>query len=124
MHLNNLYTVQAVSEKENIIWAIIRLNEDHPVFQGHFPGQPVLPGVCMMEIITEITGETLNREFRISGGPMIKFLHMIVPEIHPVIELEIEFQPSGEKITARGKIFYESRVFMKYQLLLVPEMYG
>jgi len=28
----------------------IALNKDHPVFEGHFPGNPILPGVCTVKM--------------------------------------------------------------------------
>jgi 3-hydroxyacyl-[acyl-carrier-protein] dehydratase len=119
--LNNLYTIQSLSEKDNQIQTTINLLEDHAIFKGHFPGQPVLPGVCMMEMIAEITGEHLNKSFRISGGPLIKFIRMIDPQINPLILLEINYSISGVSIITNGKIFSGSNTFMKFQINLVPE---
>ena len=96
--------------------------EDHAIFSGHFPGQPVLPGVCMMEMIAEVTGVYLKTAFRISGGPMIKFLRMIDPRINPLINLEIKYQPSSQSTITNGRIFSGSDVFMKFQINLVPEL--
>jgi 3-hydroxyacyl-[acyl-carrier-protein] dehydratase len=119
--LNDLYTIQSVSKIEDQILVSIKLMEDHAIFKGHFPGQPVLPGVCMMEMITELTGEYLQKPFRISGGPMVKFLHMIDPKKNPLISLEIKYQAVEEKINTRGKIFYDTETFMKFELTLIPE---
>jgi 3-hydroxyacyl-[acyl-carrier-protein] dehydratase len=95
--------------------------ENHAIFKGHFPGQPVLPGVCMMEMVAEITGDHLKKSLRISGGPLIKFLRMIDPQINPVICLEIKYSESGDFIHTNGKIFFGADSFMKFQLNLVPE---
>jgi 3-hydroxyacyl-[acyl-carrier-protein] dehydratase len=119
--LNDLYTIQSLVEAENKIQAVIRLSEGHAIFRGHFPGQPVLPGVCMMEIIADITGEYLQRSFRISAGPMIKFLHMIDPKKNPLISLEINYQSTSERTATNGKIFYGAVIFMKFQLTLIPD---
>jgi len=119
--LNNLYTIQSLSESDNQIQATIKLMADHAIFSGHFPGQPVLPGVCMMEMIAEVTGVYLKNSFRISGGPMIKFLRMIDPRMNPLIDLEITYQPSSQSTITNGRIFAGSDVFMKFQLSLVPE---
>jgi 3-hydroxyacyl-[acyl-carrier-protein] dehydratase len=119
--LNNLYTIQSLSESDNQIEATLHLVADHAIFGGHFPGQPVLPGVCMMEMIAEVMGEYLKNSFRISGGPLIKFLRMIDPRMNPSIHLEIKYQPSSSTIVTNGRIFSASDVFMKFQLNLVPE---
>ncbi len=121
MLLNNLYTIQSLSESDNQLEATIHLIADHAIFGGHFPGQPVLPGVCMMEMVAEVLGVYLKSSFRISGGPLIKFLRMIDPRTNPVIRLEIKYHPSSQATVANGKIFSGSDVFMKFQLSLVPE---
>jgi 3-hydroxyacyl-[acyl-carrier-protein] dehydratase len=119
--LNNLYTIQSLSESDNQIEATIKLMADHAIFSGHFPGQPVLPGVCMMEMVAEVLGVHLKNSFRISGGPLIKFLRMIDPRVNPLIYLEIKYHPSSHSTVTNGKIFSGSDVFMKFQLNLVPE---
>jgi len=118
--LNNLYTIQSLTETDNHIQATVKLKTEHAIFSGHFPGQPVLPGVCMMEMISEITGEYLQQSFHISAGPMIKFLHMIDPDKNPEINLEIKYQHAEERVTTNGKIYVGSEIFMKFQLILVP----
>lgn len=119
MLLNDLYTIQSLTETQNGIQATVQLRADHAIFKGHFPGQPVLPGVCMMEMIAEITGKYLEKEFRIYGGPLIKFLHMIDPLHHPLISLEIKYQVTYINTVVHGKIYFGSDIFMKFQLILI-----
>lgn len=121
MLLNNLYTIQTLSETDNQLQATILLKPDHAIFSGHFPGQPVLPGVCMMEMVAEVTGAFMKGSYRISGGPLIKFLRMIDPRMNPSIQLEIKYHQSSDYTTTNGRIFSGADVFMKFQLNLVPE---
>ena len=121
MLLNNLYTIQSLSEADSQIEATINLMANHAIFSGHFPGQPVLPGVCMMEMVAEVLGICLKSSYRISGGPLIKFLRMIDPRLNPLIHLEIKYHPSSLSIITNGRIFSGSEVFMKFQLSLVPD---
>jgi 3-hydroxyacyl-[acyl-carrier-protein] dehydratase len=116
--LNDLYTIQSLSETGNQILASVLLRADHPIFLGHFPGQPVLPGVCMMEMITEIAGEQLKDTFRISGAPLVKFLLMIDPEKSPLIDIEIKYHQEKEHLATSGKIYRGSAIFMKFQFVL------
>jgi 3-hydroxyacyl-[acyl-carrier-protein] dehydratase len=95
--------------------------QDHAIFSGHFPGQPVLPGVCMMEMVAEVMGVYLKNSFRISGGPLIKFLRVIDPRMNPLIHLEIKYHPSSHSTITNGRIFSGQDIFMKFQLNLVPE---
>lgn len=49
----------------------ITIEPNHPVFAGHFPAHPVVPGVLLLgyvqQIITAATGKQLN------GLPVVKF---------------------------------------------------
>ena len=119
MLLNNLYTIQSVSGMEKTIQATVLLHAEHAIFKGHFPGQPILPGVCMLEMISEITGNHLKQSFRIKTAPLIKYLNMIDPEKDPLIRFEIKYEDSPDKTLIQGNISSGSRVFMKFQMTLV-----
>ncbi len=43
-------------EQAKTITCQSRLPDDAPVFQGHFPGNPILPGVLMVEAIAQASG--------------------------------------------------------------------
>jgi 3-hydroxyacyl-[acyl-carrier-protein] dehydratase len=119
--LNDLYIIESLEGNRNGIHVQVKLMPEHAIFKGHFPGQPVLPGVCMLDMITEITGEHLHGQFRISEATMIKFLRMIDPQKNPVIHLEIHYEVSPEAITTSGRIYFGSDTFMKFQLVLTPD---
>jgi 3-hydroxyacyl-[acyl-carrier-protein] dehydratase len=118
---NDLYIIQSLTETENQIQCSILLKAEHAIFKGHFPSQPVLPGVCMMEMITEIMEIQLSQSFRISSAPMIKFLLMIDPRKNPLIQLEIKYQHNPEITKTNGRIFSGLQIFMKFNLNLISE---
>ena len=54
MLLDNFYTILSSESSDSTIWTIqVKLNPGHPVYQGHFPGHPVVPGVCLLQLIKE-----------------------------------------------------------------------
>lgn len=80
----------------------IRLNPDHPIFAGHFPSYPIVPGVCLMQVAAELCGKT------IAGARDIKFLVPVLPS--RTSELDFTFSgPSviisdGETVFAKMKL--------------------
>ena len=76
--------------------ASILINEKHIVFKGHFPDNPIMPGVCMMQIIKELTEQ-------ITEGPLVmqklidvKFTALINPFLTPELKLELEISTTEE----------------------------
>ncbi len=81
MLLNKLYKLLSleISEEQYKITAHILLNWEHPVFEGHFPGNPILPGVCTVQIIRELIEKSVGKELMLSKAGNIKYLGFISP---------------------------------------------
>lgn len=96
--------------------AMIRLNEQHPVFEGHFPGNPVVPGVCQIQMIKEILTEVIHRDVSLVKSDNIKFLNIIVPQQYPVLEVKLiinEQKEDSREVT--GTISKDDLVFLKFR---------
>jgi beta-hydroxyacyl-ACP dehydratase FabZ len=49
-------------EKEKRIVGIKNVTINEPFFQGHFPGRPIMPGVLIIEAMTQMGGVLLLRD--------------------------------------------------------------
>lgn len=67
----------------------VMLNPQHPVYGGHFPGQPVVPGVCILQIIKECLEEICHTTLQYKQIASCKFLSAINPNETP--ELNFSF---------------------------------
>lgn len=94
------------------IRAALEINLRHPIFDGHFPGQPVVPGVCMMQMVREVMDAALSGPTRLVRADSVKFLNVIDPVGHNVIYAEINYLTMGDsnlKVQAllnRGPVVY------------------
>lgn len=68
----------------------VRLNPDHEIFEGHFPGNPVTPGACMIQMVKELTEGILGYKLRMKQASNVKFMALINPLTHPVLDLSLE----------------------------------
>lgn len=50
---------------------------DHPCIAGHFPGNPIVPGVVLIDCVLAAVQATGNR--RLVGIPNLKFIHPLRP---------------------------------------------
>ena len=57
----------------------IRLNPEHAIYKAHFPGNPITPGVCIVQIVGEIVGERMGCKLQLRRIASLKFLQPISP---------------------------------------------
>lgn len=90
MLINNLYEILNLELKGEKIIAEIMLNPAHEIYKGHFPDQPILPGVLQLQIVKEILSEAIKKEIRLISSSNIKFLSMIDPGQVDKLSIEID----------------------------------
>ena len=76
---DNFYNIISSSTEVDVLHATLTINKDHHIFSGHFPGQPVVPGACLLQIIKELTEIALGKSLRLSKADDLKFLSIINP---------------------------------------------
>ncbi|MBZ5858852.1 hotdog family protein [Flavihumibacter profundi] len=91
MLIADFCTVSGFDHKDGTIKAVLNWNAGHAIFQGHFPGQPVVPGVCMMQLVKEILEIGLQKKMALQQGSQMKFLQFIDPRIQPSVEISLDY---------------------------------
>ena len=114
---NNFYSIITTENLgEERQKARIRLNAAHSIFAGHFPEMPVVPGVCMLQILKEFTEEKVQANLQLAKSPTIKFLSMLQPEKDPEIDLDIEVRPTeAGQYQVKGSLSSASATFLKFK---------
>ncbi len=64
------------------ITAEIRVPTESPWFNGHFPAEPILPGVAQLGIVFDMISRSRNQELTISSARRIRFKQIIRPNDH------------------------------------------
>ncbi|MCF6306409.1 MAG: 3-hydroxyacyl-ACP dehydratase [Flavobacteriaceae bacterium] len=113
MLIEGLYKVDELISSETEITAKIRLNAAHDIFKGHFPGNPIMPGVCMMQIIKELTEKELSKKLLLQTSTNIKFMAKINPEIHPNLVLNISYSEEDGILKLKNSTFFEETLALK-----------
>jgi 3-hydroxyacyl-[acyl-carrier-protein] dehydratase len=96
--------------------AVVSLNGNHEVYKGHFPGNPVVPGVCQIQMVKELVEEAVKHRLNLTESDNIKFLTMINPLVHPQLEFIIFIRPDGnQQISVTASIGSGSLIFLKFK---------
>lgn len=113
MLIEGLYNVTASENTSEGISAKVNLNKDHAIFKGHFPGNPVMPGVCMIQIIKELTEEATGKTLFLTVSSNIKFMAIINPEKNPDLQLTIDIAQENGEVKIKNTTAFEDTVALK-----------
>jgi len=116
MLLNDFFTINKKESSATEIWAELIINARHRIFEGHFPGQPVVPGVCMMQMIKEILEEVLGKETNLVKAADMKFLAVLNPQENNLVHASIKYtaDESGA-INVTASLFKDELVHFKFK---------
>jgi 3-hydroxyacyl-[acyl-carrier-protein] dehydratase len=60
--------------------AHVALNPEHKIYKAHFPGQPITPGVCQIQMVTELLSLQLGAKVELTDIKNVKYMAVISPE--------------------------------------------
>jgi 3-hydroxyacyl-[acyl-carrier-protein] dehydratase len=115
MLLKDFYKVISLDKNDSQNYsAIIFVNEKHYVFKGHFPENPIMPGVCMMQIIKELTEQITEETLVLQTLTNVKFMALINPEVTQELRLELDITITGEDlIKVKNSTYFNETVALK-----------
>jgi len=111
-----LFNIILLDHQENTIKATLEINKNSEIFNGHFPGQPVLPGACMLQIIKEVLESTLNIHFRLKKAEQMKFLTLVDPQINNILLLKLSYKSEGnENVDVTANLIAQKNICFKFK---------
>ena len=119
MLAGNFFKIEQSEISSGHISAAIQLNPEHPVYEGHFPGMPVVPGVCQVQMVKEILCSSWEGAFLLTDSKMCKFINMMNPKEVTGLKCDISWSetPGGE-ISFSGELADAERTYLKIKGIL------
>lgn len=115
MLIPNLYSIKKSETIDDFNFNIqIELNPKHEIFDGHFPNNPIMPGVCMIQIIKELTELFISQKLYLSKVSNVKFMAIINPFTHSILDLNLNIMNNGEEVKVKNSSFFESTNALKF----------
>ncbi len=117
--------------EDDRLTAIKNVTINEPYFQGHFPGEPVMPGVLQIEAMAQAAGVMMLRKIRnkaklafFMSCDKVKFRKAVVPGDQLVIEVRLT-RSRGKKIgVAEAVCKVDDKVVSSAELMFLIEEPG
>lgn len=116
----NLYSIDNESLLERIFSYEISFNAGHQIYKVHFPGTPITPGACQIEIIRQLAALYLGNDVQIIEVKNIKFLRIISPMDNASVLVEGQISSGQETglVKCAAQIRNADSIFTKTIMIL------
>jgi len=111
--IDDLFIVDSLTHTDGVIKTELSINPGSSIFKGHFPGQPVVPGACILQIIKDILGSALKQPIQLKKAGNLKFIGIIDPIVAGSAQLEMNYKIVEEIINITAKLSDGDRVCFK-----------
>ena len=120
MKLNkNLYNILNKETDGEVTTYTISLLPSCVIYAAHFPGMPITPGVCQIQIVKELLEDNLNKALTIQGVRNAKFVSVLSPENKPIKVILSKIKLEGNQYKALAVITDEQNTYAKISLQTV-----
>ena len=117
---NKLYIIEHKEvHGDNVVFSI-RQNKSNEIFKAHFPGTPITPGACLIEIARELCEKQIGESVKIQFLKSVKFLNIITPTTNELLKFDITLSPEGDNtFDTKIQITSDENVYTKIHFKLV-----
>ena len=115
MLLNNFFKIKDIQQTDKHT-VTIELNASHSIYEGHFPNNPITPGVCMTQMVKESLEVITEKKLMLVSGSNIKFMAVWNPLVHPLAMLTISLKEKDDHLLyADSSIFSGETIFFTFK---------
>ena len=114
---NKYYKLIRVDDSESPLTKTyhLALIPDYDVYRGHFPGNPVCPGVCNIETIKECAMMLTGKKLLISTIKQCRLTAIATPAVCPEISVEVTATETPQGYTILATIADAQQTYMEYK---------
>lgn len=98
----DFYRIGSLIVDDGKLSCSLTFNGAHDIFKGHFPGNPIVPGVCTIGIVKEVLETALEKRLMLAKASVVKYLGLIKPDME--VQLEIIWLSNPDNFGVNAKI--------------------
>lgn len=113
-HMVKWYSLNNITcTDDGKISADIKVKPDSPWFSGHFPDNPILPGIAQLAMVFDTIKQGTHKDFKITNVQKVRFKQIV----RPGDQLKLTVQPISENL-----FYYSFRIMVKGDVVCTGTM--
>ena len=123
MLIESYYKINGIVKEEGKTIFHIALNPDCGVYEGHFPGEPVSPGVCNIQMIKECAEQVVGKSLFLSNLQQCRLTTLVTPLVHSQVEVTICMEEKGEVYKLKATLGKGEEVYLDLKADLIEDTF-
>lgn len=112
---DTFYKINTLKFEDNVLEAELSIDPKHAIYEGHFPNNPVTPGVVQLELVKEILGTHYNKTIQLKSLNNSKFLAVLNPEKTPEATFKMTVsEQEDQSLKVSGQLSNSEGICLKF----------
>ena len=114
--LNDYYRIDGrIAEKDVTLFSLTLLPDYH-AYAGHFPGNPVSPGVCNIQLIKECAEQLVSKRLFLAFIAKCRFSAVLTPQSTPRLQLRMRIANcESDEFTIHATLFNDAITYIEFK---------
>ncbi|MDR0573116.1 MAG: beta-hydroxyacyl-ACP dehydratase [Tannerella sp.] len=118
--LNDYYKIDSrVAEGGDTLFRVT-LFPGYRAYKGHFPGNPVSPGVCNIQMIKECAEQLIGKPLFLGYISQCKWSAVITPQTTPQLQVRMQLSEVEDTYKVCAIVFDDITTYMDFKGELTP----
>ena len=123
MLIENYYKVNDIIAGTEKTLFIIFLKPDCEVYKGHFPGIPISPGACNIQMIKECAEWIAGKHLFMNNLQHCRLTTLITPLVYPEVVVTIYLEKMLDVYKLKATIGKNEDVYLELKAELIEDIY-
>jgi 3-hydroxyacyl-[acyl-carrier-protein] dehydratase len=118
--LNDYFRIDGrTAENDETVFRVTLLPE-YGVYAGHFPGNPVSPGVCNIQMIKECAGLLAGKPLFLGYISQCRLSAVITPQTTPRLQIRMRLTEADSVYEVRATVCDDTTTYIEFKGELTP----
>ncbi|MDR3365354.1 MAG: 3-hydroxyacyl-ACP dehydratase [Prevotellaceae bacterium] len=118
--VDDFYRIAQVAGADTEPEYLILLNKEHFIYRAHFPGNPITPGVCLIQLCKELMERRVGKPLLLKKIANVKFLSVVNPTVVGAVRVAFsKITPAENGYSFSAVVYSGATQFAKLSLTTV-----